>query len=88
MGQCYSVDLKIKGKNNSKEKAAGRLRSHMLQDDKTNYNFKEFADFGVGTEKLDDLIQICLAGWKSSPYCMEEVSGWKKYHNDFDASYG
>ena len=39
-------------------------------------------------EKLDDLIRNCLAGWKSSPYCMEEVSGWKKYHNDFDASYG
>ena len=60
----------------------------MLQDDKTEYNFEEFADFGVGTEELDDLIRNCLAGWKSSPYCMEEVSGWKKYHNDFDASYG
>lgn len=88
MGQCYSVDLKIKGKNNSEEKAAGRLRSHMLQGDKTNYNFKEFSDFGVGTEKLDDLIQICLAGWKSTPYYMEEDSGWKGYYNDFDASYG
>ena len=68
MGQCYSVGLKIKVKHNSEEKAAEALRLHMLQDDKTEYNFEEFADFGVGTEKLDDLI--------------------KKYHNDFDASYG
>ena len=88
MGQCYSVGLKIKVKHNSEEEAAEALRLHMLQDDKTEYNFEEFADFGVGTEKLDDLIRNCLAGWKSSPYCMEEVSGWKKYHNDFDASYG
>ena len=73
---------------NTEEKAAEALRLHMLQDDKTEYNFEEFADFGVGTEELDDLIRNCLAGWKSSPYCMEEVSGWKKYHNDFDASYG
>lgn len=88
MGQCYSVGLKIKVKHNSEEKVAEALRLHMLQDDKTEYNFEEFADFGVGTEELDDLIRNCLAGWKSSPYCMEEVSGWKKYHNDFDASYG
>lgn len=73
MGQCYSVGLKIKVKHNSEEKAAEALRLHMLQDDKTEYNFEEFADFGVGTEELDDLIRNCLAGWKSSPYCMEEV---------------
>ena len=76
MGQCYSVGLKIKVKHNLEEKAAEALRLHMLQDDKTEYNFEEFADFGVGTEKLDDLIRNCLAGWKSSPYCMEEVYGW------------
>ncbi len=38
---------------NTEEKAAEALRLHMLQDDKTEYNFEEFADFGVGTEKLD-----------------------------------
>ena len=39
MGQCYSVGLKIKVKHNSEEKAAEALRLHMLQDDKTEYNF-------------------------------------------------
>lgn len=40
MGQCYSVGLKIKVKHNSEEKAAEALRLHMLQDDKTEYNFE------------------------------------------------
>ena len=88
MGQCYSVSLKIKLKPNSEKKAAGALREHMLQDSRTNYGFDKFAALGVGTEELDSLIRICLAGWKLTSYFTAESWGWKKYSNDFDCSYG
>lgn len=88
MGQCYSVNLKIKLKSGSEKRAAEALRAHMFGDDRTNYHFDKFANLGVGTEKLDDLIRICLAGWKLTTYFTAESWGWKKYSNDFDCSYG
>ena len=60
----------------------------MFGDDRTNYCFDKFAALGVGTEELDDLIRICLAGWKLTTYFTAESYGWKKYENDFDCSYG
>lgn len=88
MGQCYSVNLKIKLKPNSEKRAADALKTHMFKDDRTNYCFDEFAALGVGTEELDDLIRICLAGWKLTTYFTDESYGWKNYENDFDCSYG
>jgi len=72
MGQCYSVKLKIKLKQNSEKRAADALKAHMFKDDRTNYCFDEFAALGVGTEELDDLIRICLAGWKLTTYFTDE----------------
>lgn len=88
IGQCYSVNLKIKLKPNSEKRAADALKTHMFKDDRTNYCFDEFAALGVGTEELDDLIRICLAGWKLTTYFTDESYGWKNYENDFDCSYG
>ena len=50
MGQCYSVNLKIKLKPNSEKRAADALKTHMFKDDRTNYCFDEFAALGVGTD--------------------------------------
>lgn len=86
MGACYSVDMKIRLKD---EGAANDvLRKHIHEDTGTNYNLDAFAREGITLDSFDNLMRIFLAGWKKTPFEKTEKDGWVIYSNDFDASYG
>ena len=54
-----------------------------------DFSLAKYAEEGVGTETLDDLMRIFLAGWKSQPFRKEDDGdGFVAYSNAFNASYG
>lgn len=85
MGASYSVDLVVSLKD--ERKAVEILQRFMLTSD-AEFNIDKFAVIGIGTKTFDDLLRIILAGWKSTPVKIEQVGAYKKYSNDFDATYG
>ena len=54
-----------------------------------DFSLAKYAEEGVGTETLDDLMRIFLAGWKTQPVRKEDDGGgFVAYSNAFTASYG
>ena len=88
MGACYSVDLTVKFTDAAQ--AAAALKSYITRNpDGANFGLPRWAECGIGTEKLDDLLAIMLAGWPGQRVRKEEEpDGFISYRNDFDASYG
>lgn len=82
MGQCYSVNVNVKLKDEAG--AIKALQNKIATDKRTNYSLDEYAAQGIGTETFDDLMRIFLAGWKGQEVSIDENG----YHNDFNASYG
>ena len=88
MGACYSVELRMKCRDERRTVAA---LQKFIRENPVNADFSlaKYAEEGVGTETLDDLIRIFLAGWKSQPFRKEdEGGGFTAYSNAFNASYG
>lgn len=88
MGACYDVTMKLKFKDNKENEAYDALWNYMQDDHRSNYNFDKFEKEGITTKTLNELIQICLAGWRSTPYDVHSEGNWSCYENSFDASYG
>lgn len=88
MGACYAVDLTAKFK--SEAEAAKALKAYIERNPlDANFSLEEWAKCGVGTESLDDLLTIMLAGWPHQEVHKEaENDGFTAYKNWFDASYG
>lgn len=86
MGACYSVELKVKFKDELSAKTA--LQSMLKVYPHTNFGIEEFAKEGTFTEKIDDIIKIFLAGWKQTPFKKKKDDDMTVYSNDFDACYG
>ena len=88
MGSCYAVELKMKSKD---ERVTVAAMQKFIRENPVNADFslEKYAAEGVGTETLDDLVRIFLAGWKSQPVRKEdEGGGFTAYSNGFTASYG
>ena len=88
MGACYSVELRMKCRDERRTVAA---LQKFIRENPVNADFSlaKYAEEGVGTETLDDLMRIFLAGWKSQPVRKEnEGDGFTAYSNGFTASYG
>lgn len=85
MGASYSVDLVVSLKD---EKKAVEILQRFVQTSDAEFNIDKFAAIGIGTKTFDDLLRIILAGWKFTPVKIEQVGAYKKYSNDFDATYG
>ena len=85
MGASYNVDLTESLTN---EERAIEIARKFIQASNAEFNVGNFAAIGIGTDTFDDLMRIILAGWESTPVKIEQINGYKKYSNDFDASYG
>lgn len=85
MGASYSVDLTVS--LTDEEKAAEIVRK-FIQDSNAEFHLDDFNAIGIGTDTFDDLMRIVLASWESTPVKIEQIDDYRKYSNDFDASYG
>ena len=88
MGACYSVYLTIKTKDAAATVAA--IKKYMEENPREAvFSLGEWSKHGVGTESLDDLVRIMLAGWPGLAFMKEdEPHGFTTYRNEFNASYG
>lgn len=85
MGASYSVDLTV---SLTDEQRAAEIVRRFIQDSNAEFHLDDFNAIGIGTDTFDDLMRIVLASWESTPVKIEQIGDYKKYSNDFDASYG
>lgn len=85
MGASYSVDLTV---SLTDEQRAAEIVRKFIQDSNAEFHLDDFNAIGIGTGTFDDLIRIVLASWESTPVKIEQIDDYRKYSNDFDASYG
>ena len=85
MGASYSVDLTV---SLTDEQRAAEIVRKFIQDSNAEFHLDDFNAIGIGTGTFDDLMRIVLAGWESTPVKIEQIDDYRKYSNDFDASYG
>lgn len=85
MGASYSVDLTV---SLTDEERAAEIVRKFIQDSNAEFHLDDFNAIGIGTDTFDDLMHIVLASWESTPVKIEQIDDYRKYSNDFDASYG
>ena len=85
MGASYSVDLTV---SLTDEQRAAEIVRKFIQDSNAEFHLDDFNAIGIGTGTFDDLMRIVLASWESTPVKIEQIDDYRKYSNDFDASYG
>ena len=86
MGQCYSVNLKVRFTDEDGAKKALQAKLDRHEEEHINYNLSHFTEeLGMSTDSLHDLMGIFFGGWegKLEPSTTDD---WK--YADFDASYG
>ena len=88
MGDNYSVDLALKCKDEAK--VVSLLKEYIRKNpDNAEFNLAKYKSQGVGTETLDDLIAIMLAGWEGQRVNKEAgKDGSMTYRNCFSCTYG
>ena len=85
MGASYSVDLTV---SLTDEEQAAEIVRKFIQDSNAEFHLDDFNAIGISTDTFDNLMRIVLASWESTPVKIEQIDDYKKYGNDFDASYG
>lgn len=85
MGQTYSVNLKVKFRDEDKAKEALQQKISRAKAEHTNYNLDHFKELGIGTDTLTDLMGIFFGGWKG---VLHQTPVGNCLYADFDASYG
>lgn len=85
IGASYSVDLTV---SLTDEQRAAEIVRKFIQDSNAEFHLDDFNAIGIGTDTFDDLMRIVLASWESTPVKIEQIDDYRKYSNDFDASYG
>lgn len=83
MGQCYSINLKIKAKDEIGAVKALQNKIARGDQDHTDYSIDHYKQIGIGTETLPDLLRIFFGGWQGR---LEEQKGI--LHSAFDCCYG
>jgi len=86
MGSCYNVYLKVKFTDEEKAALALQDKISWAREDHVYYSLDHYQLLGIGSEKLDDLLQIFFGGWYGKLKKQEDSEGWLT--SDFDASYG
>ena len=87
MGQCYSIEIKARVRDEDGAKKALQAKLDRHEEDHVNYNLDHFTgELGLSTDNLHDLMGIFFGGWKGK---LETCPGDKEWeYADFDASYG
>lgn len=86
MGQCYSVELKVKFRDEDGAKKALQAKLDRHEEDHVNYNIGHFTgELGLSIDNLHDLMGIFFGGWKGK---LEPSTTDDWEYADFDASYG
>lgn len=86
MGQCYSVEIKARFRDEDSAKKALQAKLDRHEEEHVCYNLDHFKELGIGTDNLHDLMGIFFGGWKGK---LETCPGDKEWeYADFDASYG
>ena len=86
MGQCYSVNLKLKFTDEEGARKALQAKLERHEEENVAYNLDHFKELGVGTDKLHDLLCIFFGGWNGRLPPLITDTEWQ--YSDFDASYG
>lgn len=86
MGQCYSVNLRVRFRDEDGAKKALQAKLDRHEEDHVNYNLDHFTgELGLSTDNLHDLMGIFFGGWKGK---LEPSTTDDWEYADFDASYG
>lgn len=87
MGQCYSVEIKARFRDEEGAKKALQAKLGRHEEEHVNYSLDHFTgELGLSTDNLHDLMGIFFGGWKGK---LETCPGDKDWvYADFDASYG
>ena len=85
MGQCYSVEIKVRFTDEDGAKKALKTKLARHEEEHINYNLEHFKEIGIGTDNLTDLMGIFFGGWNGK-LTTNENKEWR--YADFDASYG
>ena len=86
MGQCYSVDLRVRFRDEDGAKKALQAKLDRHEEDRVCYNLDHFTgELGLSTDNLHDLMGIFFGGWKGK---LEPSTTDDWQYADFDASYG
>ena len=89
MGACYSVELKIKVKD--EQSAFNALKNFIARGEEMsiNYNLDLHEQEGLSADCLENCIRIFLAQWKghNTPLKKELGDGFTMYISDFNARY-
>lgn len=87
MGQCYSVELKVRFTDEDGAKRALQAKLDRHEAERVNYNLDHFkGELGLSTDNLHDLMGIFFGGWKGRLETAPADKTWE--YADFDASYG
>ena len=87
MGQCYSVEIKARFRDEDGAKKALQAKLDRHEEDHVNYNLDHFTgELGLSTDNLHDLMGIFFGGWGGKLTPCPEPDEWE--YADFDASYG
>lgn len=90
MSACYSVELKIKVKD--EQGAFNALKNLFVLGKEMNidYSLDLHEQEGLSADCLENCIRIFLAQWKghNTPYKKELEDGFTMYLSDFNARYG
>ena len=86
MGQCYSVNLKVRFTDEDGAKKALQAKLDRHEEDRVNYNLDHFTgELGLSIDNLHDLMGIFFGGWKGK---LEPSTTDDWEYADFDACYG
>ena len=88
MGDNYSVILELKCKDEAR--VASLLKGYIRRNpENAEFKLRKWKRQGVGTETVEDLVTIMLAGWEGQRIRKEaKPNGVTSYHNCFSCSYG
>ena len=89
MGQCYSIQIKARFRDEDGAKKALQAKLDRHEEDFVNYNLDHFTgELGLSTDSLHDLMGIFFGGWKGKLETAP-APGYRDWlFADFDASYG
>ena len=86
MGQCYSIVLKVKVNDEAGAVKALQERIAKGEDDHTDYSLDHYAELGIGTDTLYDLLRIIFGGWEGKLVRDDKMND--KFTSDFECGYG
>ena len=87
MGQCYTVELRMKSKDEAKTLEA--IRANMNRNPcHADFALETWKANGGETETMDGLVRLMLTGMKWYGVVTTDEKGFTIYRNDFSASYG